>query len=321
MRVLLTGAAGFIGLNMLRTLLNAGHDVVAADNFSRGIDDEEFQNVISNPKVTYLTLDLSDQESWDSFQGNFDRVIHLAAINGTKNFYERPLDVMAINTGIVSNLITWHQRTESRARIIFTSSSEVYAGISGNPIPTPENVVFGVDNIENPRWSYAISKIAGEALIRGYQSQCGATFTIIRPHNVYGPRMGDDHVIPEFVERIKSAVSPFQIFGGNNTRAFCYVDDFVDGILLAADSDQAENMTFNLGDDSDEISITDLANRLFTIAGVSPEVDIRSAPEGSVLRRCPDITQAKKILGYSPKVSLSDGLKTTYDWYAKRSLN
>jgi nucleoside-diphosphate-sugar epimerase len=319
MRVLLTGAAGFIGLGVLKALVSARHSVVTVDNLSRGVNDEEYKRVIAEPNVTPKILDLADADSWNSLEGQFDRVIHLAAINGTKHFYERPFEVMSTNTQIVTNLIKWHHKTNSQARIVFTSSSEAYAGVPDTPIPTPENVTLGVDNIENPRWSYGISKIAGEALIRGYQTQHGCKFTIIRPHNVYGPRMGDDHVIPEFVQRIKSDDSPFKIFGGNNTRAFCYIDDFVDGLLLASESEKAENSTFNLGDDSEEISMTDLADRLFAIAGVSPLADVEAAPGGSVLRRCPDLTRAKEILGYSPKISFDQGLEITYNWYAGRA--
>jgi nucleoside-diphosphate-sugar epimerase len=217
-------------------------------------------------------------------------------------------------------LIDWHRSTGSTARIVFTSSSEVYAGVSGIPIPTPEAVAVGVDNVENPRWSYGISKIAGEALLRGYHTQHGATFTIIRPHNVYGPRMGNDHVIPEFIKRIEAEETPFNIYGGDNTRAFCFIDDFVDGVIRASESSEAENSTVNLGDDTEEISIEELAKRLFKIAGVSPTIKVEAAPEGSVLRRCPDLTKARQLLGYSPKTSLDGGLQKTYDWYSKISV-
>jgi len=315
MRVLLTGAAGFIGLRVLDALVNDGHTIVAVDDHSRGVQDSDYKHLVSNPCVDHLVLNLVERESWNSLVGHFDRVIHLAAINGTKHFYDRPLDVMSVNTRTVANLIDWHRETKSTARIVFTSSSEVYAGVSNIRIPTPESVPVGVNNIENPRWSYAISKIAGEALIRGYHSQYDATFTIIRPHNVYGPRMGKDHVIPEFIQRIESNETPFKIFGGNNTRAFCFVDDFVDGLIRVTKCTQTENITINLGNNYEEISIEDLATRLFALAGVSPPIKVESAPLGSALRRCPDLSIAKDLIGFSPTTSLNEGLRITYNWY------
>ncbi len=316
MRFLITGGAGFLGYHTVAALADAGHQVVAADDFSRGSQDKDLTALAARPKVSLRKADLLQPGAWDSIDGQFDAVIHFAAINGTRHFYERPYEVLDANISLVIEMLRWHRRSRQRGRIVFTSSSETYAGTAGVPIPTPETVALTVEDMCNPRWSYATSKIAGEALVINYGRTAGVPFVVIRPHNIYGPRMGHDHVIPQFAARILQKEDPFVISGGDNTRAFCFVQDFVRGTVLAAATDGADGHVINLGDDREETRITDLADLMFRVAGVSPGVLVRDAPPGSTMRRCPDISKARRMLGYEPQVRLRAGLEATFRWYS-----
>jgi nucleoside-diphosphate-sugar epimerase len=141
-------------------------------------------------------------------------------------------------------------------------------------------------------------------------------FSIIRYHNIYGPRMGSEHVIPQFVERIVKKENPFRIFGGTQTRSFCYADDAIAATKLVMESSNTDGETIHIGRDDAEISISKLAENLFDISNFHPEIKMGKEAEGTAMRRCPDITKLRK-LGFSPKIDLKVGLMKTYDWYRK----
>jgi nucleoside-diphosphate-sugar epimerase len=165
--------------------------------------DNELKSLLELDNVTYINCDLTNPNDFDKLDTNYDYVYHLAAINGTKNFYEMPQKVLRVNVLSSINLLDWYIQTKCK-KILFTSSSETYAGTmrtSGFSIPTPENVPLCVDDILNPRWSYGGSKIMGELLFLNYSKMNNFDMSIIRYHNIYGGRMGYDHVIPEFIKQ------------------------------------------------------------------------------------------------------------------------
>jgi UDP-glucose 4-epimerase/UDP-glucuronate decarboxylase len=315
-RVLITGAAGFLGYHCTRALLEGSHELALVDDLSRHGRDAAFTTLLERPAVKFYELNLCAERSWDVLNEHFDVVVHLAAINGTRHFYERPYDVLDTNVELLRRLLAWHRRSSPEARIVWTSSSEVYGGMPGVRLPTDEATPVGIDDVFNPRYSYAVSKLAGELLLISYGRQHGARFTIIRPHNVYGPRMGHDHVVPEFIGRLLRREDPFRIHGGETTRAFCHVDDFTRGLVGAVTSPAADGQVVNLGDDRHEITIRDLADRLFRIAGHTPRVEILPGPAGGPARRCPALDKARTLLDYRPRVGLDDGLRRTFEWYA-----
>jgi len=317
MKVLITGGAGFIGFHLAKYLSEKDYEITISDNLFRGKIDYDFQNLIGRRNVEFINTDLTERKEFNKFKKDYDYVYHLAAINGTRYFYEIPHEVLRVNVLSLVNVLDWLV-TSNCKRLIWTSSSEVYAGtaiISKAPMPTPEEVPLTIADVFNPRSSYAGSKIIGELLCINYAKQHGFHLSILRPHNIYGPRMGYEHVIPQFIERVIKKETPFKIYGGEQSRAFCFIEDFVRGIRLVAESSRTNGEITNIGNDKEEIKIIDLAQKMFEISGFYPKLKILPSPKGSVNRRCPDITKVKKLVGYEPRIDLDTGLQKTYDWY------
>lgn len=312
MDVYVTGGAGFIGSNLVRSLVERGHDVTVFDNVSRG-EISNLEDVLDD--VRFVEGDIRDRTQLAESMGHPDVVYHLAAINGTKNFYDRPYDVLDTNVEGVRNVVAV-ARERNVDRLVFSSSSEVY----GYPerFPTDEDHVLQIMDPENPRFSYAGSKIVGEQYVVHGAEEGGYDYTILRPHNIYGEAMGYDHVIPEFVEQIVTD-EPFTIYGdGEQTRSFCYISDAVDAFVRAGFETGGANEIFNVGTE-DEITINELAARLFDVAGVDLSVEHVDSEEleGSTRRRRPDVGKARERVGYEPTVSLDEGLRRTFSWYCE----
>jgi dTDP-glucose 4,6-dehydratase/UDP-glucose 4-epimerase len=243
-----------------------------------------------------------------------DAVVHLAAIQGTRNFYDSPDLVLDVNVRGVLN-VAEACAAQAVERLVFASSSEVY----GVPtvFPTPESAPLVVPDPRNPRWSYGASKILGELAVAHISRQSPCSYTILRYHNVYGPRMGWDHVIPQFIRRLELG-EEFTVQGdGEQRRSFCYVDDAVEATVRATTSSAAVGEIMNVGNPNEDRSINELIALLARISGKSIEpVYVPFAGEGT-RRRLPDVTKAGTVLGFVPRVTLEEGLRRTYDWYAQ----
>lgn len=317
--ILITGGAGFVGFHLAKKL-SKNNKVTIIDNFQRPNEDEKFLDLLSHENVTHLNIDLSDQRALDNWKMNvFDTVYHFAALNGTSNFYNFPASVLKIGTFSTINLLEWVAKQEKKPEIIYTSSSEAYAGtakVLGEqfPIPTPEDVPLTIDDVTNVRWSYGASKLIGEVAFYSYRKSHGIDkFKIIRLHNIYGPRMGNEHVISQFIDRYLSGARPFEIFGASNTRSFCYIEDVLDALDHVV-YNGINGEIYHIGNDDEEVSIEDLAKLIFDINEEEYDFKIHEAPAGSVNRRCPNIDKIKG-LGHKKSVSLIEGLKKTYGWY------
>ncbi len=322
-KILVTGGAGSVGVYLSRRLAGQGHDVVIADNFFRGKNDADLEAVLTMPNVTLIQADLTTREGWNSLGTGYDYVYQLAGVNGTKLFYEIPGEVLRIGMASILHSLEWLKDTNPNAKILYTSSNEAYASaleaFGQLPIPTPEAVPLVISDTYNPRWTYAGTKLIGELFYIHYAKEHNLRSVIVRPHNFYGPRTGYDHVIPEFIERIQKQVSPFPLFGADNTRTFCYMDDAVEAMQMVMESDKTDGGTYHIGRPyTDEISMQGLAEKLFEIAGWKPaELDIKLAPEGSVKRRAPEVSKIEKDTGWKAKTTLEEGLQKTLDWYNK----
>ena len=314
-RVLVTGGAGFIGLHLARALVANGDDVTIADDLSRGRDDAELQALADN--VELVALDVTDPRSFDELRGPFDEVFHLAAVLGVRRVLEHPLRVLDVNVSGTLNLLHWLDASGG-GRFVLASTSEVYAwtrSFHELPVPTPEDVPLAITDVGDPRSSYAASKIAVEVAVAQWAAARGREHVVLRYHNVYGPRMGYDHVIPELLQRALAGQDPLVVYSPDHRRAFCYVADAVDATLAAMRTPRAAGATINVGNDGAECSIGDLARILLGAAGLARAIEGRPAPNDPIDRRCPDISRARELLAYEPKVRLEDGLAATASWY------
>ena len=322
-KALITGGAGFVGSHLAKRLVNSGYEVVIADNFFRSEKDADLKELLAHPSVTMIEGDLTKAESWDKLGSGYDHVYHLASINGTKLFYEIPHEVLRIGIMSAFHALDWFREKNGKkdAKILFTSSNEAYAGaleaFGKLPIPTPENVPLVIADTYNARWSYGGQKLIGELLFIHYAKAYNFRMSIVRPHNFYGPREGYLHVIPEIIERARQKTDPFPIFGSDDMRSFCYIDDAVEAIQAVMESSKTDGGTYHIGS-NDEIVIKDLIEKIFTIMNWHPDkLDIKSSPAGSVKRRLADVSKIKKDTGWEAKTSLDEGLKKIVDWYLK----
>jgi len=319
-RVLITGGAGFIGYHLADRLAAAGKEIVVVDNFALGKADDAFRELCALPNVTFVEADLTDPHAWEALGGGFGHVYHLAAINSTKLFYEIPHEIL--RTALLMNVyaLEWFKTHNAEGKILFTSSNEAYSGALEAfgilPLPTPENVPLVIADPYNPRWSYAGTKLIGELLFINYGRSFKLRTAIVRPHNFYGPRSGH-HVIPDVLERITRREEPFALYGADETRSFCYIDDAVEAIQQVMESDATDGGTYHIGTGV-ETKVEALIEELFELMHWHPErVEKKNAPEGSVKRRVPDVSKIKKDIGWEAKTSLREGLERTVGWYLK----
>jgi len=321
-KILITGGAGFIGFNLAKHLSKFDNEITILDNFSRGKSDKEFNDLLLKKNIHFKKIDLLKNDL-HKLDDDFDHAYHLAAVNGTRYFYEIPEQLLKINILSTINFLDWVVSTKCK-NIMFSSSSETYAGTISHykeKIPTPEEIPLCIEDIFNPRFSYAGSKIAGELLVINYAKKFELNAKIVRFHNIYGPRMGNEHVIPEFCLKIIRKENPFRIQGGSQTRAFCFVDDAIKAIKSIMEDLPDSIEIFHVGNDLEEISISGLAKKLFDITDFHPEFEILEELPGSVSRRCPSINKLKQTINYEPKVALDKGLKSTFEWYQNNFKN
>jgi UDP-glucose 4-epimerase/UDP-glucuronate decarboxylase len=311
MNVLILGGAGFIGLHLTRRLIADGHAVTIVDDFSRGRDDPDLAAL----SVPVVHADLTDPAAVAALPHGWDQVYMLAAVVGVRNVEKDPARVLRINTLALLNVLDWVQPGE---RLFFASTSETYAGgVSAGvvPVPTAENVPLVVEDVAAPRFAYGISKLLGEAAVIHTARAREIPFVVGRFHNVYGARMGADHVIPELSLRAMRREDPFRVYGTDQFRAFCHVDDATDAMVRLMGADAALGQIVHIGNDSEETNIGDLTKLILRIADFDPDLDVVPAPPGSVARRCPDLTLLRRLTGYEPTVSLEEGVRRTFLWY------
>jgi len=311
--ILVTGGTGFIGRALVRAFVTAGARVRTFDNDWRG--SQKALGDLSS-QVEMVQGDIRDAQSVRQAVRGMQSVYHLAAINGTQNFYAHPDLVLGV--GIKGILNVMDACIEEGVRDFgLASTSEVYQ--TPSIVPTPETVPLIVPDPTNARYSYGGSKIISELLALHYGQTHFDRVVIFRPHNVYGPQMGWEHVIPELILRTQARVAPgattitLPIQGtGQEKRSFVFIDDLVQGVLLLFE--QGQNLgIYHIGT-QDEITIAALAEAIGQAFSVRVQVQPGERRAGGTLRRCPDISKIR-ALGYAPRVSLTEGLRQTIAWY------
>lgn len=313
-RTLITGGLGFLGAALTRALVERGDAVRVLDNSSRG-SAEKLGALAQHTEM--VAGDIRDPSVVRRAVSGCDRVLHLAFVNGTEYFYRYPAFVLDVGVKGMVNVLDSCIR-ENVPELIVASSSEVYQ--TPPSVPTAEDAPLSVPDPLNARYSYGGGKIISELMAINYGRQYFKRVVIFRPHNVYGPAMGYEHVIPQFVERLGSlaaqhpdGVIPFPLQGsGEQTRSFIFIDDFIRGLLLVIDGGDHLGI-YHIGT-KEEVRIADVANMV--AAELGRQIEIRPGPEaaGGTPRRCPVIAKLQ-ALGFQQKIPLAAGLKPTVQWY------
>jgi dTDP-glucose 4,6-dehydratase len=312
MRVLITGGAGFIGSHLCDYLLDQGHEVVAMDNLVTG-SIQNIEHLAGRPGFLFIKHDVTE---YMYLSGRVDAVLHLASLPSPVDYLEQPIKTLKV--GSLGTHKSLGLALFKRARFLLASTSEVY----GDPQvhPQPESY-WGHVNPVGPRGVYDESKRFAEALTMAYHRTHGLETRIARIFNTYGPRMrlDDGRVVPNFIKQALLG-EPLTVYDdGSRTRSFCYISDLVEGIYRLLLSDEVEPV--NLGNPA-EMSIRDFALKIKALTGSSSEiVYIRPADnrtKDDPMTRRPDISKARRVLGWEPKVSLDEGLMRTIEWFRGR---
>jgi nucleoside-diphosphate-sugar epimerase len=313
-KILVTGGTGFLGSALVNRLLSLNYKIVVFDNNFRGSKD----NIESKDNnLLYFEGDIRDKESVSHACKGCNVLYHLAFVNGTKHFYETPKLVLEV--GVKGALNTLEAAIENNvSKYILASSSEVYQ--QPENIPTKEDERLIIPDVMNKRYSYAGGKMISELLAINYLRDTNINLKIFRPHNIFGPKMGFEHVIPEIIQKLyiasegwKNSECKLTIQGsGQETRAFCFIDDAIDQIHFIQEDEGEENI-FHIGQ-STERSIINLIKDIANILQLDVEILEGTLRKGGTSRRCPNIEKVIK-LGYIPSDNYMSGLTETVLWY------
>jgi len=304
-KVLITGAAGFLGSHLCDRFLSEGFHVIGMDNFITG-DPKNIEHLKDNPNFQFIEHDVTEHIT---IEGKLDYILHFASPASPIDYLKIPIQTLKVGSLGTHNLLGLAKA--KKARLLIASTSEVY----GDPLVHPQTEdYYGNVNTIGPRGVYDEAKRFQESITMAYHRFHGVETRIVRIFNTYGPRMrlNDGRVIPAFMGQALRG-EDLTIFGdGSQTRSFCYVDDQVDGIFKLLLSDYVYPV--NIGNPN-EISIKDFAEEIIKLTNTNQKVIYKDLPVNDPMQRQPDITLAKKILKWEPKVERSEGMKITFEYF------
>jgi len=316
-KVFILGGGGFIGSAIVRILVKrGGYDITVGDNFVHHQNDDDLMRFYSENNIRLIYEDFTDNKQFEKLEKQYDDFYMLASMIGVNYTLENPHEVIRVNTALIYNSLEWTKKVKLK-NVLFTSTSECYSGTIDKfnyKIPTDEKIPLCIEDINHPRWTYAATKILGESGFLNYSKKYGFNCKIIRYNNIIGPKMGFGHVIPHLVERFFKKENPFKIYGADQTRSFCYVDDGALGTIQAMECESAANDIFHIGNDI-EITIEKFIKTVGEYFNYKGNYELAPTYPGSVSRRCPDLTKSKKILGFKINSSWEEALILTLDWY------
>ncbi|MBK9170620.1 MAG: SDR family oxidoreductase [Bryobacterales bacterium] len=308
MRILVSGAAGFIASHLCDRLIAEGHFVIAFDNYLTG-SAANLRHMAGHPSFRFFRHDATEPLPESATSEPLDAVLHLASPASPKDYLEYPIETLDV--GSLGTRRMLEAARDHEARFLLTSTSECY----GDPLVHPQTETYwGNVNPVGPRSCYDESKRFAEAITMAYHRTHGVRTTIARIFNTYGPRMklNDGRVVPAFLDQALRN-QPLTVFGnGTQTRSFCYVSDLVDGLYRLMLSD--ERYPVNLGNPR-EMTILEFAEQIRALTGAAAPILFEPLPEDDPKQRRPDITKARTVLGWEPKIPLEEGLRATVDYF------
>jgi len=309
----LTGGAGFIGTTLSRRLVD-DNELVVLDNLHR--DALAGTELAGHPNLTFVQADVLDGEAVREAVAGASHVVHLAAIAGVDTVLESPVRTMRVNLIGTYNVLEGAQATGATIeRLVDFSTSEVF-GKHAYKVEEVHETAQG--SVGEARWTYAVSKLAGEHLAHAYFDEFGLPTCSIRPFNVYGPGQIGGGAIRAFIETILAGRDLVIHGDGSQVRAWCYVDDLVDALLLVLERPEAVGQVFNIGNERSVLTVLELATKIRELMEADVEIKFRPLHYTDVEMRIPNIDKARKLLGWGPQVDLDEGLVRTIAWYRER---
>ena len=314
-RILITGGAGFIGTTLARRLVDR-NEIVALDNLHR--DALSASDLLEHPNLTFVQGDVLDAETLGACAKGVTHIVHCAGIAGVDTVLESPVRTMRVNVIGTYNVLEAGLATQDTLeRLVDFSTSEVFGSQAFRVAETSATVTGSVGEA---RWTYAVSKLAGEHMAHAYHAELGLPTTSVRPFNVYGPEQMGGGAIRAFIEAALAG-QDLTIHGdGSQIRAWCYVDDMVEGTLLALEHPNAVGESFNIGNARSAVTIYDLAQRIKRATEATGEIVFRPLHYTDVELRIPNVDKARNLLGFESQVELDEGLARTVAWYRSRAL-
>jgi dTDP-glucose 4,6-dehydratase len=308
LRAVITGGAGFLGSHFCDLLLERGWEVLCMDNLVTG-SDSNVSHLLSHPKFRFVRQDVT---RYIEVAGPVDAVLHFASPASPPDYLKLPIQTMKVGALGTHNALGL--ALAKKSKFLIASTSECY----GDPEVSPQpETYWGRVNPIGPRGVYDESKRFAEALTMAYHRYHGVDTRIVRIFNTYGPRMrlNDGRALPNFLYQALTG-EPITVYGdGKQTRSFCYVSDLLDGIYRLLESDEHDPV--NIGNPH-EITILEFAERVRALVGSKEPIVFRPLPQDDPKQRCPDITKARRILKWEPKINLEEGLKKTYEYFRKK---
>lgn len=311
-KILITGGAGFIGSYLAEALLK-DNEITIYDNFHRNA--LKYSPILKNSKIKLIKADILDPKTLAEAVDDCSVVFHAAAIAGVENVINTPLKTLEINLMGTYNLLhAINGRSKRIEKFVFFSTSEVYGPYV---YQAQEDSMTTQGKVSQQRWAYSTSKIAGEHWAYAYFKQYKLPIVIIRPFNVYGPRQVGESAVHKFtIEAIQN--KPIEIYGsGNQIRAWCYIDDMIEGTLLALRNPRSTGEVYNIGNPEGTITVLELAKKIKKIANSSSRIIFKKRDYPDIELRVPSIIKAREELNYNPKVDLDEGLRKTINWWRR----
>ena len=308
-RILITGGAGFIGTALVRRLIEH-NQVVVLDNCHRNsLKDSE---LLSHPHLELIEGDVLSADTVRRAISDCQIVVHLAAIAGVDTVLKMPVTTMKVAIIGTYNVLEAAIATSGVERVIDFSTSEVFGSYA---YKVREGDITSLGAVGEARWTYAVSKLASEHLAHNYHKQYGLPALSIRPFNIYGPGQVGEGAIHRFIVQALRGDAITIHNDGSQIRAWCFIDDMVDGILACLDHDAAVGHSFNIGNPRSVVTIYNLARQIVRLSGSDSEIKFVTWSNADVELRIPNIDKARTLLDYEPRVDLEEGLARTIDWY------
>ena len=313
-KILITGGAGFIGTTLARRLVD-DNEIVAVDNLHR--DALSGSDLDAHPNFTFVEGDVLEAEQIFRLAEGVSHIVHCAAIAGVDTVLESPVRTMRVNVIGTYNVLEAALATKGTLeRVVEFSTSEVFGTYA---FRVAETSVTTTGSVGEARWTYAVSKLAGEHMAHAYHDELGLPSVSVRPFNVFGPRQIGGGAIRAFIEAALAGRDLTVHGDGSQIRAWCYVDDLVDAILLCLEHPRAVGESFNIGNPRSAVTIYDLATRIKRLAGAPGDIVFQEMTYEDVELRIPNVDKARELLGFEAHVELDDGLERTIAWYRESS--